>query len=286
MEPHSMEEGRSTSRKRRKETTRAEEIMRLEDELELVRHSMEELEVEIKNEKVSGSEKDAEKDSLRIPAVDIEVSPVRNIISNFEESLVISLSDAKKTDAKKLGKSTLKLLIDKYENMRVENETASLLNEKCVFDEKCDNGQSEADVCVMPVVSSAKPTEGGNKSSMMGGKMKKKVWVVKKNGLYGWKMVVVDKPTSTNIHTQKINTQPTSKPKVDSKSQQNILLRKWLVTPKRNEGGGGPESDICEVLTSENTDKITEKESLENFHTDGFNHPRPDSQHTAKTDGD
>ena len=116
--------------------------------------------------------------------------------------------------------------------------------------------------------------------------MKKKVWVVKKNGLYGWKMVVVDKPTSTNIHTQKINTQPTSKPKVDSKSQQNILLRKWLVTPKRNEGGGGPERDICEVLTSENTDKITEKESLENFHTDGFNHPRPDSQHPAKTDGD
>ena len=45
LEPYSMEEGRSTSRKRKRETTRAEEIMRLEDELELVRHSMEELKV-------------------------------------------------------------------------------------------------------------------------------------------------------------------------------------------------------------------------------------------------
>ena len=48
--------------------------------------------------------------------------------------------------------------------MRVENEPVIALNEKCVLDEKCENteyGQSEADVngvCVMPVVSSAKPT--------------------------------------------------------------------------------------------------------------------------------
>ena len=64
LKSHSMEEGRSTSRKRKRETTRAEEIMRLEDELELVRHSMEELKVEIKNDEVtevSGDEKDAEK---------------------------------------------------------------------------------------------------------------------------------------------------------------------------------------------------------------------------------
>ena len=125
-----------------------------------------------------------------------------------------------------------------------------------------------------------------NKSSVMGGKMKKKEWGVKKNGLYGWKMVVVDKPTSTNIHTQKLNTQPTSNPKVDSKSQQNILLKKWLVTPQRNVGGGGLESDICEVLILENTAKITEKESFENIHTDGFNHPRSDSKYPAKTDQD
>ena len=117
----------------------------------------------------------------------------------------------------------------------MENESGILLNEKCVLNEKCDNteyGQSEADVCVMPVGSSAKPTEGGNKSSMMDGKMKKKVWGEKKNGLYGWKMVVVDKPTSTNIQTQKLNTQPTSNTKVDSKTQQNTLLKKQLVTPK------------------------------------------------------
>jgi hypothetical protein len=86
-------------------------------------------------------------------------------------------------------------------------------------------------VFVVPVVRSAKPTEGGNKSSM-------------KNGLYGWKVVVVDKPTSTNIYTHKLNTQSTSNPKVDSKYQQNILFKRRLVTPKRNEGGGGLESDI------------------------------------------
>ena len=73
----------------------------------------------------------------------------------------------------------------------------------------------------------------------MGGKMKKKEWGVKKNGLYGWKMVVVDKPTSTNIHTQKLNTQPTSNLEVDSKSQQKILCKKLLVTPKQNREGRG-----------------------------------------------
>ena len=54
----------------------------------------------------------------------------------------------------------------------------------------------------------------------------------KKNGLYGWKMVVVDKPTSTNIHTKKHNIQPTStqKPTSESKPQQNNF-EKWLVTP-------------------------------------------------------
>ena len=94
--------------------------MRLEDELELVRHSMEELKVEIKNDEVSevsGDEKDAEKDSLRIPTVEIEASPVKNIILKLEESLVIDVSDAKKTDAKKFVKSPIKILIEKYECM-------------------------------------------------------------------------------------------------------------------------------------------------------------------------
>ena len=59
-------------------------------------------------------------------------------------------------------------------------------------------------------LSCAKPTEDGNKSSMVGGKIKKNVWGVKKSGLCGWKMVVVDKQTSTNIHTKKLNAQPTS----------------------------------------------------------------------------
>ena len=40
------------------------------------------------------------------------------------------------SDAKKFGKSPLKILIHKYENMRVENESVIVLNEKCVLNEK------------------------------------------------------------------------------------------------------------------------------------------------------
>ena len=123
---------------------------------------------------------------------------------------------------------------------------------------------------------------GGNKPSMVGVKKKKKVWEVKKKG---WKMVEVDKPTSTNIHTKKHNIQPTStqKPTSESKHQQTNF-KKWLVTPKLNVGGGGQISDIREVSSSE----ILEKESSQNIHIDynGFNNPGPDGQYPAKTDGD
>ena len=51
-------------------------------------------------------------------------------------------------------------------------------------------------------------------------------------------------------------------------------------------GGGGLESDICEVLTLGNSAKIIENKSVENIHTDGFNHPRSDSRYPAKTNQD
>ena len=62
------------------------------------------------------------------------------------------------------------------------------------------NGQSVSDM------SSAKPrnTTSNRPECAMGqtvGKIKKKVWGVKKNGLYGWKVVLVNKQTSENIHT-------------------------------------------------------------------------------------
>ena len=52
--------------------------------------------------------------------------------------------------------------------------------------------------------------ENGAKPSQKVGKARKRVWGVKKKGLFGWKMVVVDKQPSNNIHTNKKNiTQPT-----------------------------------------------------------------------------
>jgi hypothetical protein len=103
----------------------------------------------------------------------------------FEEKLVVpSVEICENHTAIKFEKSPLKILIDKYENIRVENESVILLDEKGV-NEKCDNteyGQSEANmngakpygaVCVMPVVSSAKPMEDGVKPSKAVGKVKK-----------------------------------------------------------------------------------------------------------------
>ena len=177
--------------------------------------------------------------------------------------------------------------------MRVENESVIALNEKYVLDEKCDNtecGPSEADVssskpdcgtssnhlmCVMPVMSSAKPVENGAKPSQTVGKARKRVWVVKKNGLFGWKMGVGDKQPSNNIPTNKKNiTQPTSIQKFESNRQQSSV-KNWLVMPKFKKGGVGIESDNVSVSNS-----------LENIHLYGFNNPRPDSNYPAKTDQD
>ena len=46
------------------------------------------------------------------------------------------------------------------------------------------------------------------------GMIKKKVWGVKKNGLYGWKVVVVNKQTSTYSHKENQRT-TNLKPRVE-----------------------------------------------------------------------
>ena len=76
--PESQAGGRSTSRKRKQSITREEEVKRLEDELEQVRLSMEELWMEIKEEGVHG--KTIKKET---PVVETEWSPVKNIIVQF-----------------------------------------------------------------------------------------------------------------------------------------------------------------------------------------------------------
>ena len=104
----------------------------------------------------------------------------------------------------------------------------------------------------------------------------------KKNGLYDWKMVVVDQRTSTNIHTQNIHTQPNSTSKLISIPQQNIYFKNWLVAPNRKVGGDGLKSYILEVNTSANSAKIGKNNSFENIHTCGFNKPGPEGKSPAK----
>ena len=128
----------------------------------------------------------------------------------------------------------------------------------------CGNSSNHL-MCAMPVMSSAKPVEKVAKPSQTLGKIRKRVWGVKKNGLFGWKMIVGDKPPSNNISTNKKNiTQPTSIQKFEPNPQQNSVKN----LPKSKKGGGVIES------------------GLENIHSYGFNNPRPDSNYPAKTDQD
>jgi hypothetical protein len=95
---------------------------------------------------------------------------VKEIVVMFEEPNVNvrNVDDVEKHTAVEFEKSQLKLLIDKYENMRVENESTIMI------------GQSETDVScakpkcvtpsgrpefVLPVVRSAKPVQASAKSS-------------------------------------------------------------------------------------------------------------------------
>jgi hypothetical protein len=134
----------------------------------------------------------------------METSPVRSIINKFEESLSVDVSVP---NAKKFEKLPIKLLINKYENMKVRNESIkdSVHCVQSIWTEcgpsrayvSCDKPEDSVANCQLennvPVLISAKPTENGCVSSMISSKGKKKVWGVKKNGLYGWNMVVVDK---------------------------------------------------------------------------------------------
>ena len=67
-------------------------------------------------------------------------------------------------------------------------------------------------------------------------KVKKRVWGVKKSGLYGWKikMVVVDQKTSDSIHTEKEYLQPTSNTKLKSKPKLIPQPGKQIVMTKED----------------------------------------------------
>jgi hypothetical protein len=163
----------------------------------------------------------------------------------------------------KFEKSIIKILIKKYENLKVENESSNYsvqgvqnmgtecgpsgVYESCAKPE--DNATNNLLLNSVPVVSNAKPAFKGHVSRMASMKGKKKVWGVKSNVLYGWKMVVVDQIRSENIHTQNINPQPTATSKLKPIPQQNILLKNWLVLPKQKvaKGGGEISSDTLEV---------------------------------------
>ena len=94
---------------------------------------------------------------------------------------------------------------------------------------------------------------------MKGGKCKKRAWGVKQNGLYGWKMVVVDEKTSSNIQNKKNHTQPASNKKRTSESDiQKTPFKNWLVTPKIKVGGGGQPSDTVLLPHFENNKEIIE----------------------------
>ena len=81
LEPHLMEDGSQTSRKRKRETSREEEIMRLEEELNQVRTSLEEWKLDVKNVR-AGSNNHEEKDSLKTPEITVTKSPVYIYISS------------------------------------------------------------------------------------------------------------------------------------------------------------------------------------------------------------
>ena len=75
----------------------------------------------------------------------------------------------------------------------------------------CVDGQTSVKVEGQMCARSMAQKHGEMSERVIGGGMG-----VKKNGLYGWKMVVVDQQPLYNIHTKKVNTQPTSTSKLKS----------------------------------------------------------------------
>ena len=292
----------------------SEEYRRMEEELEKITSRIENLSLEITtmdqndmsgmcgmediepDKDMSKSEVDFELEpECRLNkssyAMRMEVSPVRIVVSKFQEEMDVDKSAAKKPDVKALKKSPVKFLIEKYEQMNVAGNLG-LETVQCVQRMGNKDGPGEVGLsCAKPdklgysqcvqsmgrgddpgevIVSSAKPD---NVASNMNMKYRKKVWIRKSSGLYGWKTVVVDKITSkNNIHTNSI-TQPTSVVKVKPKSQQEIPLKNWLVKPKLQVGVGGGGSDISLTNTLENFAKIGNKEKSENIQQFGFNNP-------------
>ena len=128
--------------------------MRLEEELEQVRLSMEECQLEIKDDAMPGNEVDNAKDSLKIPTVVISPSPVKYMILKFEEILVFNISEVKKTDAGQIVKSPVKLLIEKYVSMKLENESTKNII-KYVQHDETEYGAEQVWAVLSPMILSA-----------------------------------------------------------------------------------------------------------------------------------
>ena len=169
----SLEEEETASKKRKRDKTREEEIMRLEEELEVVRKCMEELTVEIELCKPG---KVVEKDSLMIPDVVVESSPVEDKIKKFEKNDEL-ISDLKIQNAIKPAKSPVRILINKYENMN----GLSGVNVSCAKPNS-QGTQGKSKVNGLPRLSGSKLGVGVRKGrmnpSMMRDTIRKKVWGV------------------------------------------------------------------------------------------------------------
>ena len=95
----------------------------------------------------------------------------------------------------------------------------------------------------------AKPAE--ENSVPDGRKMKKKVWMRLKSGLFGWKMITVKPVVAETSHTS--NMKSKAGQSEVKKLSNNIILKKWRLTAGGGEvGGRGQHSELPVKLNLEN----------------------------------
>ena len=103
-------------------------------------------------------------------------------------------------------------------------------------------------------------------------------------GLFGWKTVVVDKPTSEKIHTNNLITQPASNGNVFRHAQQNTFEKMGVARKENLVGGRGQASEFSHTLTLAKSPKFGNKENLGKIINIGVSELRPEDHFPAKTD--
>ena len=156
-------------------------------------------------------------------------SPVADTIIKFENMNKISVE---KDGSQYVIKSPVKDLISLFEK-----------NVDCVVEgADCSNVQEYKNVRMgkanIPACGMTKPAE--ESSFPDGRKVKKKVWMRLKSGLFGWKVITV-KPVSRTSHTT-IMKSLVGQSEVKKISNSNIL-EKWRLTARVG-GGGGQDSEL------------------------------------------